>query len=248
MKIYILGSGNMSLAMAYGLTDKFEIIIVGRDEKKLEEIKKIGFKTEIYTGKYDICEKNIILAFKAHALNEISKILNGTANICISVLAGVSYDELECVAAKDKVVCIPNMAAKFKSSITPFFTRSANENLYKILCEFGDAVRIEDERDLSVAGVISGCAPAYLAIVAEALQNAAVKEGMKKDLATKLINGLFKSTASLLSHTHPVNLKESVCSPGGTTIQGVYELERQAVRAAFMDALSLSNKKSKNKT
>lgn len=244
MSIYILGNGVMATALAFGLKDNFEVIIVGRSKENLDKFKSIGIKTEIYGSFYDIDGKDIILAFKPYALSEMAKILKGKANVCISVLAMTSLDDLKCIDSKIYSVCLPNVAAKFKASTTAYYSNSDDEKIPKILSSFGDIVRVTSYDELKIAGVLSGCVPAYLAVVAEALANGGVKEGLKKEVSLNLVNYVFKSTASLLENYHPAELKELVSSPKGTTIEGIYELEKGGVRAAFISAVCASVKKS----
>lgn len=240
MRIYILGNGAMGSAMAYGLRDKFEVILVGRSKDSLAKFSE--FKTEIYGSSYDISDKNIILAFKPYALKDMTSILKGRANLCISVLAMTNLADIKGVLSKAYCVCLPNIAAKYKASTTAYYTDSSDELITDILNSFGKAVRVENESELRVAGALAGCVPAYLAVVAEALANGGVKEGLKKEISLNLVNSVFNSTAKLLKNYHPALLKELVCSPKGTTIKGVYELEKSSVRGAFMDALSASVK------
>ncbi|MBO7475978.1 MAG: pyrroline-5-carboxylate reductase [Campylobacter sp.] len=247
MQIYILGNGAMASAMAIGLKDKFEVIVVGRSEKKLENLANLGFKTEIYGSSYDISNKNIILAFKPYALGDMAKILHGKARICISVLAMSNLEKLSVINSEKTCVCMPNIAAKFKSSVTPYFAEfdgKFDDEIYEILSTFGKAVRVENEKDMAIAGVLSGCAPAFLAMVAESLGNGGVKCGLKKEIASNLVSGVFESSAKLLENMHPSLLKESVCSPAGTTIEGVLELEKHGIRSAFASAVVKSFEKS----
>lgn len=247
MQIYILGNGAMASAMAIGLKDKFEVIVVGRSEKKLENLANLGFKTEIYGSSYDISNKNIILAFKPYALGDMAKILRGKARICISVLAMSNLEKLSIINSEKTCVCMPNIAAKFKSSVTPYFSEcngKFDDEIYEILTTFGKAVRVENEKDMAIAGVLSGCAPAFLAMVAESLGNGGVKCGLKKEIASNLVSGVFESSAKLLENMHPSLLKESVCSPAGTTIEGVLELEKHGIRSAFASAVIKSFEKS----
>ena len=247
MQIYILGNGAMASAMAIGLKDKFEVIVVGRSEKKLENLANLGFKTEIYGSNYDISGKNIILAFKPYALGDMAKILCGRARICISVLAMSNLEKLSVINSEKTCVCMPNIAAKFKSSVTPYFTEhngKFDDEIYEILSEFGKAVRLENEKDMAIAGVLSGCVPAFLAMTAESLANGGVKCGLKKEISANLVGGVFESSAKLLENMHPSLLKESVCSPAGTTIEGVFELEKHGIRSAFASAVVKSYEKS----
>lgn len=237
----------MASAMAIGLKDKFEVIVVGRSEKKLENLANLGFKTEIYGSSYDINNKNIILAFKPYALGDMAKILRGKARICISVLAMSNLEKLSVINSEKTCVCMPNIAAKFKSSVTPYFAEfdgKFDDEIYEILSTFGKAVRVENEKDMACAGVLSGCVPAFLAMAAESLANGGVKCGLKKEISASLVSGVFKSSAKLLENMHPSLLKESVCSPAGTTIEGVLELEKHGIRSAFASAVIKSFEKS----
>ncbi|CZE47613.1 pyrroline-5-carboxylate reductase [Campylobacter geochelonis] len=243
MKIYILGNGAMATAMALGLRDLYEVVVVGRDKEKLAKFAKFDIKTEVYGQIYDINNKNIILAFKPYALKTMSEKLSGMANNCISVLAMTKLDELNCIDAKNRICAIPNIAAEFKASITPYFTQDDDSVAKEVLDGFGKSVAVYSNDELKSAGVIAGCSPAYLAIVAEALANGGVKEGLKKEISLNLVSGVFASFSKLLEHSHPALLKERVCSPKGTTIEGVAVLEECGVRSAFIKALSASAKK-----
>ena len=87
---------------------------------------------------------------------------------------------------------------------------------------------------------ISGCAPAFLAVVAESITNGGVYEGLKSDLSLRLTHSIFESFTQLLKHEHPSIIKEKICSPGGVTIKGVKILEDNAVRSAFYQAINAS--------
>ncbi len=132
---------------------------------------------------------------------------------------------------------MPNIAAKFNFSVTPFISDGDDNTIVEILNGFGKCVKLETKNELDAASVLAGCAPAYLALVAEALSNAGVLEGLKKDDANFLVNGLFDGFAKLLKSSHPALIKESVCSPAGTTIEGVAKLEECGVRHAFLQAV-----------
>nr|MBP3724174.1 pyrroline-5-carboxylate reductase [Campylobacter sp.] len=246
MKVYILGSGAMGKAMAFGLKDSgFDVVIVGRTRTSVMELKKIGFETELYGERYDITGKNIILAFKPYALELVSKMLIGKAAICVSVLARTDLATLKSsIRSLKYAVCLPNLAAEFRASITPFIgDEAANE----IINGFGQSVRFESDREFTAAGVISGCAPAFLAMVAESLANGAVAQGVKFESAYKLVSGLFDSVSKLLGNTHPALLKDAVCSPAGTTIEGVAKLEECGIRSAFIKAVEASSNKQNSK-
>ncbi|AII15345.1 pyrroline-5-carboxylate reductase [Campylobacter iguaniorum] len=247
MKIHILGSGVMATAMAYGLKNaKFEVVIVGRNKDKLELLSN-DFETCEYGSKFDITGKNLILAVKPYALKSVCSLLEGEANSCVSVLARTSLEDVKTnLKAKNIAICLPNIAAEFNSSITPFMSQGDTKIIEEILNGFGKCVKFETKNELDAASVVAGCAPAYLAVVAEALANAVVREGVKKDDASKLVSGLFDGFAKLLEASHPALIKEAVCSPAGTTIEGVAKLEECGVRNAFFEAVKASCNKQRS--
>jgi pyrroline-5-carboxylate reductase len=86
---------------------------------------------------------------------------------------------------------------------------------------------------------LSGSGPAYIAILIEALVSAGLKVGMPRDIAFKLVTKTLTGTADLLSQKmmHPAELRDSVTTPAGTTIAGIYELEKGSVRTSIMNAV-----------
>lgn len=241
-EIYILGNGAMATAMALGLKAKYEVIIIGRDEKKLQALKDEGFKTRLYAD-FDIKGKDIILGFKPYALEEVATLFKSEANFIISPLACTPIKKLKVIKAKNYAWIMPNIAASFAKSCTPYILENsfAKEEIEQILQSFGSAIRLESETQMDAAGTLAGCAPAYLSLVADALACAGVYNGLKNELARELVAASFESTAALLkSKLHPALLKDRVCSPGGTTIKGVYELENANIRGSFIKAVNAS--------
>lgn len=249
MRIHVLGNGVMAGAMIEALINgKFEVVVVGRNEAKLSKFKELGLQIETYGANYDITGKNIILAFKPHAISDMKQILKGNAQNCISVLAMSKFENLDFIKAKNFALCMPNIAAKFCASITPYIFRGENDGeISQILSSFGKIVRVENYTEFDTAGVISGCAPAFLALTAEAIANGGVKNGLKSVVSRELVSGLFSSIHALLEQKHPAIIKDEICSPGGTTIEGVCVLEQKSVRDAFISAISASVNKSKFK-
>lgn len=243
-ELYILATGVMARALAWGLKDEYQVYMVGRNIQSLDDLAKEGFKTLHYHD-FNAEGKDIILAFKPYALDSVASCIKAKARLVISVLAGKALKELECIQAHNHVRIMPNTAARYKASTTPFICKNElfKNELLEILNTFGKAFELEKEEQMNAAMALSGCAPAFLAIVAESMANAGVYEGLKKDLSYELTRSLFHSFANLFDKEHPALIKENICSPGGVSIKGVKVLEDKALRAAFFEAISASAKK-----
>lgn len=242
-ELYILGSGVMAEALSSGLKDTYAITLIARNQEKLVSFAKKGFQTLLY-DEFHVENKDIILAFKPYALDEVASKLKGRARLVISILANKTFKDLQVIKAENCVLAMPNIAARYKASTTPFISLNAQhkDELLQILNTFGKAFELDNEKQMSAAMAISGCAPAFLAVVAESIAGGGVYEGLKKDLSFALTQSLFESFCALFEREHPALIKEQICSPGGVTIKGVKTLEEKAVRSAFFEALSASTK------
>ena len=103
------------------------------------------------------------------------------------------------------------------------------------------------ERYMDAVTAVSGSGPAYFALLAEAMTEAGILLGLSREVTTQLVVQTMLGTAKLLrdEHMHPVELREAVTSPGGTTIHAIRELERAGVRAAFLNAIQAAMERSK---
>jgi len=240
MKLYIIGSGKMALSIVEGAKKEYDITVVARDKDALEKIEK---KYKIKTQKLDsfnIHDKNIILCVKPYALNDVSQKLLGRANLLISVLAGTKISTLkQKIKSNSYIRIMPNLSATFKKSMTTVTGDSKYKNEVLELCNsFGESIWVGSEKELDIATAVAGSGPAYLALVAEALSDGAVKEGLKRDDANLLVQGLFEGFVPLLRNSHPALIKDGVMSPGGTTAAGYSALEEGKTRDSFIKAIS----------
>jgi pyrroline-5-carboxylate reductase len=128
-------------------------------------------------------------------------------------------------------------------------THAAEEHLKTtedVLGSVGRSVRV-DEGYMDAITAVSGSGPAYFALLAESMIEAGILLGLSREIATDLVVQTMLGTAKLLrdEHMHPVELREMVTSPGGTTIAAIRELEQAGVRAAFLNAIQAAMKRSK---
>src|SRR2546426_4509503 len=132
---------------------------------------------------------------------------------------------------------MPNVAAEvrrgtFCHSAGRSLDAGTERSLLDLFGLLGELVPVE-ERLMDAATAISGCGPAFMALVVEALVDGGVKQGLTAGQATALAVSTMAGSAELLAHRDPVSLRRQVTSPGGVTAAGVAALERHGVRAAF---------------
>jgi pyrroline-5-carboxylate reductase len=123
-------------------------------------------------------------------------------------------------------------------SVGEYATREDAKLAGELLSSVGIAIELKEELLDAVTG-LSGSGPAYVYLVIEALSDGGVAAGLPRDVATQLAAATVMGAARMALETklHPGQLKDMVTSPGGTTIEGIYELEKAAVRAAFISAV-----------
>jgi pyrroline-5-carboxylate reductase len=116
----------------------------------------------------------------------------------------------------------------------------------EVLSSVGRAVRV-DEPYMDAVTAVSGSGPAYFALLAESMIEAGILLGLSREVSTDLVVQTMLGTAKMLrdEKIHPVELREAVTSPGGTTIAAIRELEQAGVRAAFLNAIQAAMERSK---
>ena len=247
MKLTLIGNGIMAQSLARGLIKNHEVEIIGRDGDKLkaiqEKIPQITIK--VLEDNEDISGKNIIFCVKPYALQSVSARLSGNANMFFSILAGTKLETLKKqIKAKHYIRTMPNVAASVQNSMTTITgDNEAKLVATEIFSSIGQVIWVNTEDQLDIATAVAGSGPAFLALIAEALADGAVKAGLERHLSTQLVQGLFSGTASLLKHSHPAIIKDSVMSPGGTTAAGYAKLEESGVRNAMIKAVEEAHKK-----
>jgi pyrroline-5-carboxylate reductase len=239
--ITFIGNGNMALAIAKGLKEKYTIEVVGRSFDSMDHFeKKLETKIEKHLlEKFDITDKIIILCVKPYNIEDVGKKLKGRAKELYSVLAGTPLERLKVnIQAQGVVRTMPNLCASVGSSLT---TLTGDESLKQKACELFDAIGtslwLGSQKELDIATAVAGSGPAYLALVHEALCDGAVMQGMKRDEAVAVANGLFEGFGNLIQKSFNSEIKNGVMSPGGTTAAAYAKLEQSGVRSGFIQAV-----------
>jgi pyrroline-5-carboxylate reductase len=245
--ITFIGNGNMALSIAQGLKHNYKIEVVGRDLQKLaafENALGISIEKHLLEG-FNMQEKTIMLCVKPANVEEIAHKLQGTAKIIYSVLAGTSIEKLKTNLSTNAVVrAMPNLAASVEKSMTTLTGDTAfKEEAIALLGTIGATRWLSSEKEIDIATALAGSGPAYLALMAEAFTDGAVKQGLKRDDAMAIMRGLFDGFGTLIQDIHPALLKDGVMSPGGTTAAGYGALEDGNVRSACINAIEKAYKK-----
>ena len=257
MKVGFIGAGNMGSALAKAAAKtNAEIFISDKDEKKRDDLaKEIGAYSTDTKKIAEECEY-IFLAVKPNIIKTVLREINETVSsrpdaVIVSMAAGVSISEIEAVIS-DKVQIIrimPNTPVAIGKGMILWCTNSAlNEKqataFENLLSKAGELDRI-DERLIDAASAVSGCGPAFVYMFIEALSDGAVECGLPRDKAQRYAAETLIGAAELLKATgkHPGELKDAVCSPGGSTISGVHALEEKSFRSAVEGAIVASYKK-----
>lgn len=241
----------MALAIVKGLGNKYNIEVVGRNKEKLKEfVKKSGHKDIEYflLEEYDFADKDVVLCIKPNSLEKVGVYVKDKTNVVYSILAGTPIKKVKQHIKTNAVVrAMPNLAASLQASMTTLTGETQyKEEALKIFKAIGDVLWLDSEEELDIATAVAGSGPAYLALIAEALSDGAVKQGLKRSDAIKITQGLFNGFAKLLSATtHPALIKDGVMSPGGTTAAGFAALEKVGVRNGCIEAVEAAYKKAK---
>jgi pyrroline-5-carboxylate reductase len=198
----------------------------------------------------------LVLAVKPQAmvavLEEVAGGIEGR-HLLISIAAGVSLARMESRLAEGTRVIrvMPNTPALVGASASAFAlgaaaTEADGELVSRLFASVGLAYRVREELLDAVTG-LSGSGPAYGYQIIEALSDGGVAEGLPREVATRLAAQTLLGAARMVLETgqHPAWLKDQVTSPGGTTLEGLREMEQGGVRAALMNAVRAAAEKSR---
>lgn len=246
-KVTFIGNGNMALSIAKGLKDNYQITVVGRNLEKIDKFEaELGVKIEKHLiNDFNMQDKTILFCVKPANVEDVGSQLKGKARVIYSVLAGTSVEKLRSNLNTNAVVrTMPNLAASIGKSMTTLTGDTAfKEEAEELLGAIGTTRWLSSEKEIDIATGLAGSGPAYLALIAEALADGAVKQGLKRDDAMAIMRGLFGGFGDLIQDIHPALLKDGVMSPGGTTAAGYGALEDGNVRSACIDAIEKAYKR-----
>jgi pyrroline-5-carboxylate reductase len=257
----VLGGGRMGTALVAGLLDSGldpeQVAIAEMDPGRRRELEtefpgvRVGPSASWVVGEADV----VVVAVKP---GDVASVLDGALPtlapdaLVVSIAAGVGIAALEAaVPGRPVVRAMPNTPALVREGVAAIAggTRATDlhlETARRLLAAVGTVV-VVPERLLDVVTGLSGSGPAYVFLVAEALIEAGVLNGLPRDVATTLVHGTIRGAGVMLTDSGDTaeQLRAAVTSPGGTTAAGLRALEQRSVRAAILDAVSAATERSR---
>ena len=260
--IAILGGGRIGESLLSGLLSSGwrkpgDIVVTGRRQERLDELgERYGVRTTLSNADAIEAASFVVIAVKPQdfdvLLGEIGGLLTPEQTV-LSVAAAIPTAAIEArIADRIPVVrAMPNAPAIVHEGIAGICAGAHADDTHlalaeEVLAHLGAVVRVS-ELYMDAVTAVSGSGPAYFALLAEAMIEAGILLGLSREISTQLVVQTMLGTAVLLrdENMHPVELREAVTSPGGTTIRAIRELEQAGVRAAFLNAIQAAMERSK---
>lgn len=242
-----------ALARAVSKVSTTEVYIYDYNEQKAEDFaKEIGAKKSDSITVAKECDY-IFLGVKPNVLPSVLEGIRGSLGkgVLVSMAAGVTLEKISAIVDHPTIRIMPNTPVSVGSGMISFcknnkVTEAQEKGFLEIMAESGKLLPI-DERLIDAATAVAGCGPAFVYMFIEALADGGVQCGLPRDASLTLAAETVKGAAEMVLKTskHPEQLKDDVCSPGGSTIVGVHALEDGGFRAAASGAVIASFEKTK---
>ncbi|HET7568080.1 MAG TPA: pyrroline-5-carboxylate reductase [Gaiellaceae bacterium] len=253
-KIAILGGGRIGEALLSGLLssgwrEPGEIAVSDRRQERVAELaERYGVAATVSNPDAVAGAGLVVVAVKPQDIDSLLEEIGGllsSAQTVVSVAAAITTAHIEARIAEGVPVvrAMPNAPATVHEGMAGICAgaHAGDDHLGladEALSHLGRVVRVP-ESWMDAITAVSGSGPAYFALLAEAMIEAGILLGLSREISTTLVVQTMFGTAKQLRDEgmHPVELREAVTSPGGTTIAAIRELEQAGVRAAFLNAI-----------
>jgi pyrroline-5-carboxylate reductase len=258
-RIAVLGAGKIGESLIAGLVSAgwTDIVATARREDRLQELsERYGVETTMSNADAAGGAEVVVIAVKPQDIDALlveihSAVTPRQTVLSIAAAIPTAHIERRLGDGVPVVRAMPNTPATVHEGIAGVApgAHASEEHLARaedVLAHVGRTVRVrEDAMDAVTA--LSGSGPAYFALLAESMIEAGILLGLSREISTDLVVQTMLGTAHLLrdEKMHPVELREMVTSPGGTTIAAIRELEQAGVRAAFLNAIQAAMNRSK---
>ena len=258
MKAGFIGCGNMGGTLALvAAKSGAQVLTADHHPEKLEALRPSGClpsTAEEIAGECDF----IFLGVKPQVLRpaaaRIAPILAGRKDcfVVVSMAAGVTLASLsEMLGGPALIRIMPNTPAAVGEGVLLYctggdVTEAEEDSFRKLMAGAGLCVRLEEGK-IDMGSAVAGCGPAFVCLLMEAMIDAGVRCGLPRDKAKLFTLQTFAGTAKLALETgkDPAELRAAVCSPGGSTIEGVAALEKDGARYAMLEAVAAAYKRTR---
>jgi pyrroline-5-carboxylate reductase len=273
MQLAFVGSGVMAESMIAGLLRKKlvkpEQIVASHPRINRRENLTTKYGIQVFESNVEAVEKIranensvVALCVKPQRLNGVLHDLNNAVaphQIVLSIIAGAKIKTLSESLANEKIVrAMPNTPSQIGAGITAWTSTedvSGEERaqIKALLTALGKELYVETENMIDMATSLSATGPTYIFMVMEALTDAGVHLGFSREMAKELVQETMLGSVlfAMESHKHPAELRNMVTSPGGTSADAIYQMEKgglrtvlsKAVYSAYQKAVALGQKK-----
>lgn len=254
--IGFIGAGNMAGALIKGMIAggalPGELMALDVNPARAEEMRALGVRIAANMNALREASETVVLAVKPHhAAEALRSLSEGPVREVVSIVVSFSQSALEeaLPGARGIARAMPNMPSLVGAGVIAFNENHTieKERFAAVVERFARCGRtiVVPEMQMGAVTAISGSGPAYAYLFIEALADAGVREGLSREVAYQLAAQTMVGAGRMVLETgaHPGALKDAVCSPGGTTIEAVYALEKAGLRAAVMDAVDACARK-----
>lgn len=251
----VLGAGTMGSAIAVALNNnEFNVVATRRSLGKLDDLKEEGIK--ITSNNREAVNQSDIVVFSLKPKDTVKEMerlkdeLKG--KMVISICASLPISKMESILPDSIIIrAMTNVASRVGGGFTAYcisdkITETQENDALEVMKCFGEIEKIE-ENYMDILTPISGSGPAYIFTVIEAMVYAGLKVGLPRELALRASYQTILGSAKLVAESGKSlsALKETVITPGGVTIEALYELEDSRITTAFMKAIEAAADKAK---
>lgn len=250
-----IGTGNMggALAKAVSKSELASIKLSNRTKKKASILAK-EINGKVVSNKQAANSDFVFLGVKPYQANEVLAEIKNSFNentVVVSMMNGYTIDKLKKEIDKPIIRIMPNTPVSIGEGMTLYtYSDDVKKNdieLFKNLMNKSGKLEEVNEHLFDEAASITGCGPAYADMFVDALAIAGVKLGLPRKQAEIFAAQMLLGSSKLIleSEKHPEQLKDEVCSPGGSTIEGVISLEKNGFKNVIIEAIISAYKKNK---
>ena len=257
MRVGVIGAGNMGLALLTGFTrarlqTRHQFMASDPDEAKLKRCAELGVRVSSDNQEVARWADVVFVAVKPHVVESVLRSLGDQlkGKLVISIAAGVPLAKLEALTPARVIRLMPNLCAEVGEMAGCYClgnrASAADERIVKELLEpLGLVLRVEESL-MDAVTAVSGSGPAFFCHLIQAASEAGTELGLEPDTAKQLAAQTAKGAASMILAGHdPGELIKRVCTPGGTTAEGMKVLEERKTAESLKEAIRSAARRAK---